>query len=352
MSASPFKFLSAYEKEDYAFFFGRDEETKALFEMTFDTRLLLIYGASGTGKTSLLQCGLANQFKETRWKEIFIRRDHNINESIHTIIDREYIKIGGAAFGNPANDVERVELIYRAIFKPLYLIFDQFEELFIINPDEEEQQVFFSFIQNLLQSKAAVKVLLVMREEFIAQLSNFEKMLPALFSHRFRVEAMRYSKAESAIEQTLNKLAANQAIQVENAPVVAQSILEKLTGGKKKLELTYLQVYLDRLFQEADRENPMTPAFTPALVEKTGTFEDIIGAFLKEQLLEMEQKLGKGKKEIPIKILGKLITDEKTKKVIREEELDVLCQQLKINRKELDWCLQAFENMRILKRYD
>ena len=191
MQESPFKFLSAFEKEDYRFFFGREEETKALYEMTYDTRLMLIYGASGTGKTSLVQCGLANQFKETRWKDIFIRREQNINHSLQTILEQELEKSGGIAFGKPDNDVERINLIYKAIFKPLYLIFDQFEELFIINPDEAEQQRFFQFVDDLLKSKVAAKILLVMREEFIAQLSTFEEMIPALFDHRFRVEAMR-----------------------------------------------------------------------------------------------------------------------------------------------------------------
>ncbi len=352
MQESPFKFLSAFEKEDYRFFFGREEETKALYEMTYDTRLILIYGASGTGKTSLVQCGLANQFKETRWKEIFIRREQNINHSLQTILDQELVKSGGIALGKPEDDVERINLIYKAIFKPIYLIFDQFEELFIINPNEIEQQRFFQFVDGLLKSKAAAKIILVMREEFIAQLSNFEQMIPGLFDHRFRVEAMRYTKAEAAIEKTLNKLAAAHQIEVAQPAAIAKIILQNLTNGKKKLELTYLQVYLDHLYQEAATKKGNTPLFTPQLVQQTGDFEDIIGEFLTDQIAEMEAKLGPGKKSIPIKVLGALITDERTKKVINEEDLDQLCQQLKITRKDLDWCLQTFENMRILKRYD
>ena len=191
-----------------------------------------------------------------------------------------------------------------------------------------------------------------MREEFIAQLSTFEEMIPALFDHRFRVEAMRYAKAEGAIEQTLNKLAAAHQISVSQPAIVAKKILQNLTDGKKKLELTYLQVYLDRLYQEADTMEKETPLFTPELVQKTGDFEDIIGEFLGDQIAEMENQLGAGKKSIPIKVLGALITDERTKKVINETDLDQLCQQLQISRKDFDWCLQTFENMRILKRYD
>ena len=59
MKKYPFKFLDSYNQKDKDIFFGRDEEIEALYEMVFQTPILLIYGASGTGKTSLIQCGLA-----------------------------------------------------------------------------------------------------------------------------------------------------------------------------------------------------------------------------------------------------------------------------------------------------
>jgi len=352
MSNSPFKFLNAFEKQDRDFFFGREEETEELYEMTYDTRLILLYGASGTGKTSLIQCGLANKFKETRWKDIFIRREQNINDSIEKVLQNEMQISGAYALGKAENEVERLELLYKVMFKPVYLIFDQFEELFIIDAKESEQEKFFNFIKDLLQSKVAVKVILIMREEFIAQLSNFEKIIPSLFDHRYRIEPMRYSKGGEVIEKTLNKLADDHEIEVEDPPKIAAGILDKLTGGKQKLELTYLQVYLDRLYQDALKNQTDKPVFTPNLVEETGNFEDIIGEFLSDQLENMEQQMGKGKKGIPIKILSALITDEHTKKVLKEEDLEQIRIQLAIDKADFEWCMEAFENMRILKRYD
>jgi len=52
----PFKFLEAYKKEDIEFFFGRDDEIDRLYKMIYQTDIALIYGKSGTGKTSLVQC--------------------------------------------------------------------------------------------------------------------------------------------------------------------------------------------------------------------------------------------------------------------------------------------------------
>ena len=79
---SPFKFLDAYTREDKGIFFGRTEEVDALQEMVAKNRLALIYGPSGAGKTSLVQCGLANRYHPTDWYPLFIRRNEDINRSL------------------------------------------------------------------------------------------------------------------------------------------------------------------------------------------------------------------------------------------------------------------------------
>ena len=58
MNKYPFKFLDSYNVNDKDIFFGRDDEIKTLYEMVFQNPMVLVYGASGTGKTSLIQCVL------------------------------------------------------------------------------------------------------------------------------------------------------------------------------------------------------------------------------------------------------------------------------------------------------
>ena len=78
----PFKFLDAYTREDAAFFFGREEEIEALYAMVFQTDLILVHGASGTGKTSLIQCGLASKFQPYDWLALNVRRGKDLNASL------------------------------------------------------------------------------------------------------------------------------------------------------------------------------------------------------------------------------------------------------------------------------
>ncbi len=91
-SRSPFKFLDSYGKEDRAIFFGRDAEIEELYERVFESNLILLYGASGTGKTSLIDCGLANQFESTEWLPVFIRRSNHLLTDMEEAIREKAVK--------------------------------------------------------------------------------------------------------------------------------------------------------------------------------------------------------------------------------------------------------------------
>ncbi|HKL39174.1 MAG TPA: hypothetical protein VJ894_00775, partial [Cryomorphaceae bacterium] len=53
-----FKFLDSYTKEDQSVFFGRETETDEIYQRCTFSKTLVVYGRSGTGKTSIIRCGL------------------------------------------------------------------------------------------------------------------------------------------------------------------------------------------------------------------------------------------------------------------------------------------------------
>lgn len=356
MQDSPFKFLDAFQKKEKDIFFGREMETETLYQMTFDTRLMLIYGASGTGKTSLVQAGLANKFSPTRWKDIFVRRNGNINESLKTVLNEEFDKASGQQQDESLPPMRAIEQLHRYTLQPLYLIFDQFEELFVLSQEKGEEKKFFSFVKEVLDANLPCKVILIMREEFLANLWPFEQSLPALFNHRFRVERMRESQLKEVIQKTLLRFEEKKSIEVEEGQLeqIADSIYIKLAGtnNKAEIELTYLQVYLDRLYQAARKKTKTgLPKFTLALANSIGDIEDVIGDFLDSQLVQLEKPKGEARPGIPIRILGALVSEEKTKKVLPLDQVRENLKKYKVSDKELHSCLQAFVNMRILKPY-
>ena len=59
MPTSPYKGLAPYEEEDSPFFFGREHDRKIISANLTVSRLTLLFGPSGVGKSSLLQAGVA-----------------------------------------------------------------------------------------------------------------------------------------------------------------------------------------------------------------------------------------------------------------------------------------------------
>jgi len=193
------------------------------------------------------------------------------------------------------------------------------------------------------------KSILVMREEFIANLWDYEYLLPSIFSNHFRIKQLSKDQVKEVVVQTLSTLATQNRLAVVEKGMVANTILDKM--GNTGIELTYLQVFLDRLFRLAKREQGI-PVFNAETIEEMGTFEDIIDDFLDEQLTQLEQQLKLKQKGIPLKILGSMISDERTKKVLQIDDMEAIRQKFNLTKEEMDACLKAFEKMRILNRYE
>ena len=60
---SPYKGLARYEEVDAPYFFGRDAEAELVVANVLASRLTLLFGDSGVGKSSLLHAGVAPRLR-------------------------------------------------------------------------------------------------------------------------------------------------------------------------------------------------------------------------------------------------------------------------------------------------
>ncbi len=349
---SPFKFLDAYDKDDKDIFFGRMQETYELYDRIRETNLVLLYGASGTGKTSLINCGLGNQFESTDWHPIFIRRKDNILVALREQLQAHAIK----KLPMDAPLIKRMQSLYMDYFKPIYLIFDQFEEIFILGT-KKEQEDFFEDIYQLLESDVQCKVLISMREEYIAHLSEYEDTIPYLFDNRLRVEKMNSKNLKSVIEGTAREFAIELA--GDDEEYISELIIKRLRDKNGEIDLANLQVYLDRLYRldlermEADPSRTHV-RFDEQLINKTGNLEDVMSEFLDEQLAILGTELNEQYKgvdgAVPMNILFELVTDTGTKQAEDVEQVKKRLKQSKnIDANVVDYCIRRFKEMRILR---
>ncbi len=336
---SPFKFLDSYTREDHDIYFGRNSETEALYTAVFKSKMVLLYGVSGTGKSSLIQCGLANKFQESDWLPVFVRRGRDMLDSLFQSLIQTHIEAPREPKKRTAKSfLKLLQSLYLDHFKPVYLIFDQFEELFIFG-NKEERNEFVQLMEALQQSEVQVKVIFSIREEYLAMLTEFEDRLPELFQNRIRVERMHFPQAKEVIQ------GACQYAKIEIEEGFEEQLLEKLTGGKKELELTYLQVLLDRLWKKSEEGKN---GFTLTLLESMGHISDLLGQFLEEQINELEEP------EQGLTVLKTFVSVQGTKKQLTFEEIHHGCLSLGKDVKEsgIQDLLQRFTDLRILRDKD
>jgi AAA+ ATPase superfamily predicted ATPase len=243
VDGSPFKFLDAYTVADRDVFFGRDEEIEELYKLLYETNLILVYGPSGTGKTSLIQCGLASKFSKTDWFDVHIRRKDDLNASLR----RELRKRMRTKIDEEETDLVRLmESLFLDFFVPITLIFDQFEELYILG-SQEERDTFIQDIAKLMDSGVDCRVIIVMREEYIAQLYDFEKVVTSLFKKRMRIEPMSIANVRKVIKGSAEAY----HITLTEGDETVDRLIEQISDRKSGIQLSYLQIYLDKLYREA-----------------------------------------------------------------------------------------------------
>jgi hypothetical protein len=345
---SPFKFLDSYNKNDKNIFFGRDEEVKALYELVQTSKFIMIYGASGTGKTSLVECGLSNKFSEADWFDVRIRRGNvTLLEATLKAINR---KLDEAA--NDSFDLgQSVEALYYNNFIPIYLIFDQFEELFIMG-DAQEREDFFNALSKLLHQKVPCKVILIVREEYLAFFHDYEILIPFIYDSRFRIERMNQLKLEKVIKGTIE--APQYFIDFDDPMGNTRLIIDNLRNERQEVDLTNLQVYLDRLYKVDIRRSEQTNAVRPPfkfdenLIEMVGKLPQVIAVFLDEQMQDIDKTIDYP--NATLMVLKRFVTNEGTK---RNRNVNSIVLEFENNEmlpiSTVEACINVLYERRILK---
>ncbi|MBP7514762.1 MAG: ATP-binding protein [Flavobacteriales bacterium] len=332
MSASPFKFLDSYTRADIGDFFGRDKETDELFRQCFLSPILVVYGGSGTGKTSLVQCGLASRFQDSDWLPVPVRRSGDMIASVREAIN--------AVTLTASNSVDLGQLavnLYLDHFKPIYFLFDQFEELFIFG-GHAESEVFFATMRALLEKERNAHAIFVVREEYLAELTRYERIIPGLIENRYRVERLSHHHAMNVVQQLCG------AHGITCTEGFASALVERLDPESHGIELSYLQVFLDRCWRTRQGDEP----FSPALLERIGHVDDLLGAFLDEQVADTAEP------QRAEALLKTFVSDQGTKRQLTSAEAHEWVNTIgtPMELADVERLLQVFVTKRLLKERD
>lgn len=332
MSSSPFKFLDSYTRADISSYFGRDRETDELFRRCFLSSILVVYGGSGTGKTSLVQCGLASRFQESDWLPVPVRRSGDMISSV-----REAIHSVTLTASNSTDLGQLAANLYLDHFKPVYFLFDQFEELFIFGAHSEAED-FFTAIGQLVAKERNARCIFIVREEYLAELTRYERIIPGLIENRYRVERLSHHHAMNVVQQLCG------AHGITCTEGFAAALVERLDPESHGIELSYLQVFLDRCWRTRQGEEP----FSPALLERIGHVDDMLGAFLDEQVADTPEP------QRAEALLKTFVSDQGTKRQLTSSEALEWVNTIgtAMDLADVERLLQVFVTKRLLKERD
>jgi WD40 repeat protein len=166
---SPYLGLTAYEEADADLFFGRDKITNQLIQMAREqisgNGLMIVTGESGAGKSSLLRAGLLPRIARGEltaigsraWSHVVITPGNDPFEALRKAVPDNIL----GDLGTEPTAMKRIrphQSIRSFTERPLTLVVDQFEELFL-QCAEDVQEAFIDSLSALgLSGKALVVI--------------------------------------------------------------------------------------------------------------------------------------------------------------------------------------------------
>ncbi|MDB6162709.1 MAG: hypothetical protein JWL98_141 [Xanthomonadaceae bacterium] len=263
---NPWLGLFSYSEETLAYFHGRDAETAELARRVQRKLLTVLFGQSGLGKTSLLRAGIVPRLRAEGYCPVYVRIDYapdspspseQIKQAIFKATEAagHWTRPGAAIEGESLWEFlhHRGDLLRDADGRPLIplLIFDQFEEIFTLAQADDAGRIranqFLEDLADLVENRppatlearienddsaagdfdfarADYRVLIALREDYLAHLESVKASMPSITQNRMRLARMNGAQALSAVIVPGGRLVSRE---------VAESIVRFVAGGSE-----------------------------------------------------------------------------------------------------------------------
>src|SRR5262252_1313744 len=333
----PYVGLRPFGRDEEDLFFGRDRETRDLCSLVVAHPIVLLYAASGAGKSSLLNAGLI-PLLEQRGYDVLppARVSGRIPDAIKTsevnnvyafnvlsswagpsVDPRDLVKadIAGFLASRPHRKDAAGEPVLRVV------LLDQFEELFTFAPERwQERAALLRQLAEALERDRLLRIVLVMRREFVAQLETYAPLLPQGLRTRFALELLGPKAAQEAIEGPLART--DRKIEPEASQRLVQelrTITVRGAGGEDietidpSIEPVGLQVACVKLWDDLP---PDVHTITPAHIETYGDVDKALKQFYEAALNAAATRTGVSEDRLRLWVDRYLITPGGTRGMV------------------------------------
>lgn len=251
----PYLGLQAFSEEDAPFFFGRESLTRQLVNALRQASFLAVVGASGSGKSSVVQAGLVAQLRQGRalpgsdrwWIRSLRPGDRPLDALAKRLVDPgtakeqmlQQMQIEGLLHLGAEGFVQWL----RSRPEPMILlVVDQFEELFTLATPTDRQQFLDLVLAGVEFAGDRFKLVLTLRTDFMAPCLE----LPQL-AERLQQASILVPPHLSAADyrQIITQPAEKVGLRVD--PELVEVLLQELNHGAGDLPL--LEFVLEQVWQ-------------------------------------------------------------------------------------------------------
>jgi WD40 repeat protein len=318
---SPYKGLNAFEDSelDALLFFGREREREIVVANFIASRLTVLYGPSGVGKSSLLHAAVARYLRELPEQPLVVVFSRWSDDPAVALADTLAEAVPASSNGSAIEAVERAQN-----GRDVYLVLDQAEEYFLYHADDGGPGSFAEALPAILSSPLRVNVLISLREDALAKLDRFTGRIPGLFANTLRLDRLDRAAARSAIVRPLERFAELAETDVAIEPQLVERVLDEVGTGQiepalgglgavegvadgARIEAPYLQLVMQRLWDEEGATG--SGVLRVETLERLGSAQHIVEEHLEGAMSELTAP----QKDVAARLFNHLVTPSGTK---------------------------------------
>lgn len=167
---SPYLGLTTFSPEDSILFFGREKETESFLNRLRIQPLLAVVGASGAGKSSFVQAGVVASLDKA-WRTLIIRPGVSPLSTLAAKLSSLGLEVTGLRSALEKDKeflAKSLRLFASNNMCKILIVVDQFEEIFTLCLDKEEQNLYVeSLVLAARSEEDPIRVILTLRDDFL-----------------------------------------------------------------------------------------------------------------------------------------------------------------------------------------
>jgi hypothetical protein len=343
MRENPYVGPRPFAESDAPVFFGRKGEVLNLYAQVASHRTVLLYAQSGAGKSSLLNAGLVPELEKGEYD---VLRGGRLSEPARSLGPDDNIfvvnltrpwnpsqaSLGGAQVPSIAEVLQSIPRKFDEFDHPLtrVLVIDQFEELFTAHKDRWQQRTdFFLQLREAMTKEGDLRVLLAMREDYIANLDGYANLMLESCRTRVRLERLRREDALKAIELPLESCGMSFAPGVAEQLVHSLLLVERPPNESAELDSgSYIGEYVEPVqlqvvcFNCIRNLGPGVTVVTEDSLREHGNVDAALKAFYEDTLREVTSSTGVSATKLRNWFDCDLITRNDTRGLVLQREKD------------------------------